>query len=318
VSGIELVKCSASAFKFEFKLNKNKKTLFMLIFSARNCPILDKVRNGQIVRRPLSGAVTTFIKTEDVRSHSPVVIKDDIDAPSSAMQVTANAPFIPVQVKSEPMDVDSIETKPNSTVHVNIQPTWSTEPPHFKVEPVTIVGSHVTQHDLSSGISDSTVVAQKQPVSLLPLNVIEQNIPKPENPIPVEVSLNKNWEYPDACGDDDSDTSWSESDSGSDSELPVNARNVEMISSVAGGQIVNRMAKRKLASEGSKDNGSKVRVKQELNDSDDEDAETGEYMVLAEWTDGKLEELGSGAQQDDEDGPNNKKHKSCKLFQGLF
>lgn len=56
---------------------------------------------------------------------------------------------------------------------------------------------------------------------------------------------------------------------------------------------------REHGTENSEPDPSRVVVKQQLDDSDEEE-DTGEYMVLAEWTDGKLEELGATKETEDE------------------
>lgn len=56
---------------------------------------------------------------------------------------------------------------------------------------------------------------------------------------------------------------------------------------------------------------SRVVVKQQLDDSDEEE-DTGEYMVLAEWTDGKLEELGAAKETEDENKSKEKQNTGMK------
>lgn len=222
-------------------------------------------------------------------------VKTEIAFEPVVIQPASEGKALNVQVKIEPIDVDKAQRNMISLTSVQSDIPQTSVPVTVKIEPDTETGSQVNQQGQS-------------------IVVMEAKQEKTSQPMDVDYALSIDdlqQEVRDVIVDGLKDENSSMSESLSEGDGSVEQADVECITPVNENRSLIEPAMTAIL-----DDGSKIVVKQQLDDSDDEE-ESGEYMVLAEWTDGKLEELGaSQASEEDKESEKKLKEKVGKEVQG--
>lgn len=200
-----------------------------------------------------------------------------------------------VQVKSEPYDVDMAQWNLTLQSNVGSQPHTSQTsalPVTIKIEPDTLLGSHANHQN-------ETMV------------IVETKEEKTDRLIDVDDALSADdiqQQVKNIIEDRLKDENSSMSDSSSVRERSVEQDGVGRITSVAETRSLADSAGSEIVQDSSR-----VVVKQQLDDSDEEE-DSGEYMVLAEWTDGKLEELGASSSNAYDEGMGKKANQKSMFY----